>query len=385
MIDVRRIDGWRYAPPGSWNVSAVDDLLPGQSAVQGWAPVEFDGVARMPGFPLRVSSYSGDAYNYSRLAIGPSSNLADWLVDSGLAPSRLVSFYAGSRSQLHGEDGEIMFGGYDRSRLAGEWTDYPINAGLRDASDCPLQILIRDIKVNQGNGSSSLLADSRSSIPACVDPLQNNFWLTPSIFDRYMRLAGWNGSVADRVQTPTFSPSAAPLLCNVTVSIAIVMSVYVPNYEMVSQVRGPNDVGTYAVTDPSRLQLAVSTNNTARVPTLGGVFMSQLYMKIDYERGIFSLAPAVVGPRKQPRDVVTVCNANATSNVAPDTAPGSDNALGRIVGPAVAASIVGAGLIVLAIWCYRRNRKSKRRPFESESPDVTTDDESERIPYVLGH
>ena len=383
VVDISKSTGWAYAPPNQWNVSRVDPPATGQKVIQGWDTVQFENGTATPGFPLQVSTKSGDS-NYSELSIGPSSSFLDWLMASKLAPSKVVGLYYGSRSQSEGVDGELIVGGFDRSRVAGPWSNYTMSDQFLGPSVCPLQVLIRDITLNNANGSFPLLGDSRSMIPACVDPLQNLFIFTPAMFNRYMALTNWANTTGG-VPAPTYPASADGLLGDLTISLSNGFTINIPKRELVSQVRGPDAKGTFAVVDAERRQLAVSTNGAARPPTMGGVFFSQVYMLIDYENRILSLAPAVVGKQtKSPRDIETICNTSPSPS--PDSNHGPS---GNIVGPAVGAALGGSALaaaaVVAAFLIRKRSRRANSRVARgpetpAERPERTVDPPTPGLP-----
>ena len=367
VVDVTKVDGWTYAPPNQWNVSMVDPLGPDQRAIQGWAGAQFETGPATPGFPLAVSTY-GKNFNISQLSIGPSSDFLDWLVAEGLAPSKIVGLFFGSRSQLQGADGEVTIGGYDRSRVAGPWFNFTTFQGF-SPSTCPLQVQIRDILHNNTQGSSSLVADLLSGVPACLDPLGNTFALTPSIFNLYLHSINASIDTSNLTSTPLFDPSDSGLLGNLTFSFSNGLTTVIPDYELKSQVRGPNQQGTYTVTDPDHLSLAVARNGSLGMVTLGGVFLSQHYLLIDYEKNRFSLAPAVLGDSAGAPDLVTLCTAASNTTEGANAAPTASAAGGSppsVLGPALGGSLGGlAGVALLAalvLWLYRRRGRSRKVP-----------------------
>jgi hypothetical protein len=93
----------------------------------------------------------------------------------------------GSRSEENGSDGEIIFGGYDTSRVNGSFTWFPM--GIRfPGLDCPLQVLLDDVVLTDLDGSQSLMADASSKIPACLEPIQNAFTFSSAMYGKWANL-----------------------------------------------------------------------------------------------------------------------------------------------------------------------------------------------------
>ncbi|OCL13878.1 hypothetical protein AOQ84DRAFT_351779 [Glonium stellatum] len=121
----------------------------------------------------------------------------------------------------------------------------------------------------------------------------------------------------------TFPMSAEPLIGNPTVALSNGYTSVIPQYEMLSQERGVDSEGKYVVTNSRRLIAAVGTGLTdygVDVSLLGGVFLSQNYLVVDYAKNKFSLTPAVIGTvNRVSEDLRTVCE-NSINPASPTTA-----------------------------------------------------------------
>ncbi|MCJ1230812.1 hypothetical protein MMC12_007486 [Toensbergia leucococca] len=348
-FDVERSTTWQAAAPRDWNVSTVDPHEGGETVVEGWDQAEFYGTGPIPGFPLEVwSDLASD--NKSGLAFGPESSFLDWFLQAGKVPSRVFGIFFGSRSQLQGVDGNVTIGGYDKARVNGPWTNFSMQTQHLDAP-CPLQVLIKDIRLNNINGSSSLFLDSDATVAACLDPLQNGFTLTQSMYDRFINLTlqpDLSNSQA------TYPASAEPLFGNLSITLANGYETTIPHYELVSQERGTDSEGKYTVINASAITVPLSANESVTsevVPILGGIYLSLNYLLVDYENQVFSLAPAVVGPMgDQDHDIVTVCNGTSSHS------GGNGNNIGGIMG-AVFGSVIPFVLTPCVVFYLRRRRR----------------------------
>lgn len=104
-----------------------------------------------------------------------------------------------------------------------------------------------------------------------------------------------------------------------------------------------------------------------KIPFLGAPFLSVVYLAVDYEKNIFSLAPTkeVQDPNAQtPPDLVRLgCEGweNATV-ITPTPEPASK--VPAIVGGAV-GGVVGLVAMIGAVLCFMRRRKNQETPSET--------------------
>jgi hypothetical protein len=76
----------------------------------------------------------------SGLPLGTNSSFLRAAVAGGVAPSQVFGLWPGSRS-VNPQDGLLVIGGYDRSRMSSNFTQFPVGQwSLRRA--CPLQVNI---------------------------------------------------------------------------------------------------------------------------------------------------------------------------------------------------------------------------------------------------
>lgn len=336
---------------GHFNVSHTDAPPVDATVRQGTDTAEF-GNWTCPAFPFEV--WSANATNKSGIAFGPSSSVLQRILDFNAAPSRFMGLFFGSRSESLPLDGELVVGGYNGARVNGTFTNFSIaSQGLE--IPCPLQVQIKDMVLSNANGTFSLVNDNRSTIAACIDPLQNQFALSQSMYDRWARYTSHNASDSNQI----FPPGHQPYMGNLTVVLAGEYTTFIPNYELLSDERGTNAEGKYDVIS-NNVMAAVGPGlpNYGDIPILGGTFLSQNYLFVDYDHGVFGLAPVVLGPMDPGKsDIKTVC----TSGTAKGS--GGSKHVGVIVGPVV-GGVFALALIGLAVWWVLPGRKSKAGPVE---------------------
>jgi hypothetical protein len=294
--------------------------------------------------------------------LGPNSSFIQTLLDVQAAPSRLLGLFFGSTSQTRGVDGNLTIGGYDKARVGGAWTNFTTQADYLNNS-CPLQVLVKDVRLNNIHGSFSLIADSEAAVPACVDPLQNQFTFTQTMYDPFANLTAHPVNPAEaggsNFTQQTYPRENEPLIGNLTVELSNGFTTVIPHYEFVSQERGTDAEGKYAVLNTSRIMVRAGTmSDNSGGMVLGGVYLSLNYLLVDYANQMFHLAPAAIGELDdQDYEIVKVCGSASFD--------GTDNSIGPVRTKSTIGSIVGGvlgGLVAVAaglgLISYLRRRRS---------------------------
>ncbi|MCJ1353674.1 MAG: hypothetical protein MMC33_003661 [Icmadophila ericetorum] len=358
-FDLAKSPTWVAAAPGAFNVSVIDPFDPGESVIDGWDIVKFFPTSTFPGFPLEVWSSQTSA-NKSGLALGPQSSVLTFLYDVKLIPSYIFGLFYGSRSQLQGIDGNLTIGGYDAARVAGPWTNFSTTSQFLGNAACPLQVLISDIRLNNIEGSFSLLDETDSLVPACLDPLQNDFTLTESMYSNFLNVTRIPDPALSNETQITYPLSSEPLLGNLTIILWGGFEVTIPHYELVSQERGTTAEGAYDVINASALTVAISVLNEAGTtsvtgtPVLGGVYLSLVYLLVDYANEQFSLAPAVTGPLgDQNHDIIAICNSSVVVTTSTSASSSGPNTTAAIVGATMGVALL---ITMFVTFCLIRRR-----------------------------
>lgn len=105
-----------------------------------------------------------------------------------------------------------------------------------------------------------------------------------------------------------------------------------------------------------------------KLPFLGGPFLSQVYLVVDYETGVFSLAPINRGTAKASAGLVTLgCDAEPAPKPSPNLSPLEGTKKKSNLGPIIGGVVGGVVLIAIiaAIFIFRRRRR--------EDPNALTD------------
>jgi hypothetical protein len=134
------------------------------------------------------------------------------------------------------------------------------------------------------------------------------------------------------------------------------------------------------------LSAAVSSNGGVfDFPILGGVFLSQVYLRVDYARGVFGLAPANTAPITTNK-LVSNCEGKdtltpVTTSTVISSSTSSTNARltpGSIAG--ISNSVLfGILLLLFTAWYFLHHRKQKLQDDENEKPEMVV------IPPIQQH
>ncbi|KAI9858399.1 MAG: hypothetical protein M1813_007503 [Trichoglossum hirsutum] len=335
------------------NVSTIDPHAKGEAVIVGYDTVKFNEKVRVEGYPLEIWS-NLTSTNRSGLALGTGSSFLKKLLSVSAVPSRAFGIFYGSRSQSLSTDGVLTVGGLDFARVKGQgWSNHSTGTQNLDYP-CPLQVRIRDIRLNNTQGSFSLLADPQLTVPACIDPLQNAFTFTQAIYDRWANLTKHpaNGSLPGEpaFTSQTYPKDREPLIGTLTVTLDDGFETVIPHYELLSEERGTDIQGKYSVVNASRIMAAVSNDDAPSVPILGGVYLSQNYLYVDYDKGTFHLAAAELDAHGQ--NIIPVCESTAT----PSPPHRSKRLGGGAIAGIVVGVVVGVTALALGVWLFCRRR-----------------------------
>ncbi|KAK1599372.1 uncharacterized protein LY79DRAFT_596878 [Colletotrichum navitas] len=338
-----------------WNVTTVDQQPDdgGTTVLHGYDAANFtDGPAVAFGYPFEVwADY--DALNKSAVAFGPNSSTLESFLRNEVAPARSFSLDYGSTSELYPRDGQLIIGGYNEARFNASQVSTFRMWGANAPAACPLQVTIADIILTNKDGDHPL-TDPGTRVAACIDTVHNSFAFTPAIFNKFENIGNNTGNHAgsdgEAFDESNFPLDSEPLIGTLTIRLTNGYTTVIPHYELVSNVRGTDPQGKYSVLNNTRLSTTVSSgigDLGENVPVLGGVFLSQNYLHVDYDAGSFWLSPQV-GNGTLPDRITAACNGTLTGD-------GKASEFVIQVGVPVA---VGAGVFFfIGLWIWSRHRK----------------------------
>jgi len=261
-------------------------------------------------------------------------------------------------------DGAIVVGGYNSARLAGNFTEFPLQQ-LDPKNACPLQVTVADVLYSFPNKTTkSLFTDGASNrMIACIEPFQQRFTFPEAVLDVFETLTGHDRSFHSGLTYPV----AQRPLGDLTVKLDNGYTSTIPNYELVTKLRGSDEYGRYSIVNDSIVEVGIAfnvINNTNVVPILGGLFLTMNYLFVDYEMGLFKLAPATQDAQDGSSEMlIAQCKKQAKSK----------SNVGVIVG-SVIGGIAGLALIAGAIFFYIRSRRRHKEPRLPPPPSTEVND-----------
>lgn len=415
MYSLNGSDTYTSATDSNWNVTDIDPAAPGVHTIRGYDDASFGSNITIPDFPLEVWSQV-DSSNRSELPLGVSSSWLTKLEEVDAIPEKTLGLYYGSRSMNRPQDGELVIGGYNQARINGPFHNFSLGMDYHLKEPCPLQVLLTNVIVRDAKGrNTSLIPDTGNRVPACINPAENAFLFTKSMFATWAKVTHHpSNPPADGSQnfsSQTYLRDAQQYISDLIVVLDGDYEVVIPHHELISLERGNNAQGLYDVVNSSRIQAAVQTTGDGDLfdfPILGGVFLSQQYLLVDYINKRFGLAPAVVdGYVAVASQVISTCADNSTLTNIPSLASApSSRGHHRLSAGAIACLVIGiiiakALLIALIIFLYRRRQQAKNirdklaqdkstqdkfiydlSNYEKRIPQVTQQQRTESAPQV---
>lgn len=348
----------------------------GTFVIQGFDNATFvDADTHLPRLPLEVWA-NNNRPNRSALGLGRSSSLLHRLLGANLIPALPFSLDYGSRSESKYRDGQLILGGYNAARRTTSGAARFNLSAFSAPVPCPLQVLLSDVILTDHvtGVSTSLFEDPGARVAACVDPLQNVFAFTPKMFEKWQRLTGWISYDGSNYSQQTYPADREARMGTLTIKLAGAggYESVVPHWELVSHERGNDTNGVYRVLNTSRVMAAVTGGQTDYgngVPVLGGVFLTQNYLVVDYPANEFWLSPLKEGMRDGGDDIRSFCREEVTVG-----GEKGEGGVGLGVKVGVPVGVVG-GLAILGLagaWVYRQ--REKRRTAEADAADVALDE-----------
>lgn len=316
-----------------------------------------------------------EPHSKATLPLGINSTFLNHLVDSAQASSRTYGLWVGSESEESPQDGLLIVGGYDESRLKSAGTTFPM------FSDCPTCAILIAITYDVDDKSTSLFSDTSETLIVNLDPFSSDLKLPARMIQNLAsaeKAAMWN-ETSRRFELPatktpagtitvTISDTGVPLKDASKPSVATYKTT-IPASELYSRPRAYNAAGVLEVDNATVYNMAV-TNQTGSITlgTLGLPFFTQNYLVVDPDARNFQLAPAVIAPA-DPKGVDA--KIKQVCRILPITKQTSQAALlaGAIVG-AIVGTLLLLGLVLYII--HRRKQDANPRHSCGKSEAVTT-------------
>jgi hypothetical protein len=389
-------------PPSSDTVSTLTSLNPGWSGFLPGSSNPF-GTAVNATILLQgtdsvtmseIVETAGNNHTATHLGLAENSTLLEALYQAEAITSRSWGLNAGSQSQFHPRPGNLVLGGFDKASILGAFTEYKIEDAILGNRTCPLQVLIRSMSLQFGDGNTSSLVTTDQPLPACIEPYDNLFRLSGNVisnfYDFFEDVTGYSDArnpipdPADRgilnlepgLVYPYLSNSTAKFTPSMVITLENNFTVEIPAYELVrplhgialngSRVSNPNftEVQIYQLADPEEAAV------------LGKIFLSAAYLYVDYDAGTFQLAHINMDAADTP---------NIVAGDATDCSVTSDNSQSRplAIGLIVLGVVVGLLAITVAWLLWARFRDRRAAAERDHAAEAAADRKANLAPQVL--
>ena len=155
----------------------------------GTDTIQLGQSSNIPRYPIGIArngEVSGDV-----LGLGSNSTFINTLLDATLIASRTWSVFWGQAGTNQHMDGLLTLGGYDAAKTSGSnFTDNLVNplvsplAGSSAVCRTGILVDVADITLDFLNGTrSSILGPTHGTSPYCIDPSQQDIWISPNASD----------------------------------------------------------------------------------------------------------------------------------------------------------------------------------------------------------
>ncbi|KAL2136888.1 hypothetical protein VTI74DRAFT_614 [Chaetomium olivicolor] len=318
---------------------------------------------------------SGQQSTASHLGLDAGSVLLRSLKDKSLIAARSFGLNVGSQSAEFPRRGSLVLGGYDQASFASSSVaEYPISTAKLNNRHCPLQVQVEKLTLSARRSPNSTDTEDReiwgqaNPVTFCIEPYDNLFRLPNNtilqVTEFFKARTGYSGTPVPtsdyqdklaNLEPGLVYPRSAASAFNGSMRLTLKdgFTVDIPVHEMQRPLRGLDSNGQVVVdNDYTEIQI-YGKEAPGLAPVLGKTFLSQVYLYVDYDAGIFRLAPQAL----EVTTPVPVSSASCATILSP-----SDKGLIGV------GSVVGALLLCLLAYATYRFRRSKATSKESLGP-----------------
>ncbi|KAL7266801.1 hypothetical protein RUND412_010635 [Rhizina undulata] len=328
---------------------------------RGWDTVDVGG-KEIFGYPLTIINNSSFPFGSGMIGLATDSQFLQTAIAANLTPSNSWSLDYGTTGVYI--PGELVVGGYNSAKATYDsfqnFTIFP-----NKSIPCPLQVNISTITL--GNNGSSL---NSAPFTACVEVAMWTMvlpWEVQRNFDTNLRrqtnLTLWKNTW----EYSYYNTSNGIPKQDMTITLDTGFSVTIPANELYREARELVPEGGWSFI-PGSIEATMGNadfpEDVEPLPELGAPFLSQVYVVVDYETNVFSLAHTQRGSGSEGPNLVTLgCDAELdTSSDAPVTASNDNSSSGIGTGPIVGGILGGVGglaIIGVVIFFFMRRRNPR--------------------------
>jgi hypothetical protein len=276
-------------------------------------------------------------------------------------PSVSYGFTAGAsyRNGGNGVPGNMVFGGYDKSRLVtGQNVTIPMPSKQNNTLVVGVNSILYQPDPDVQQGMMSLTDPNIGGFSAIIDSTLPYLVLPDDICNKFVER--FNLGFDRSTGLYTINSTAHELNKQQNATVSFKLSAQVQDSEPHTTIVFPYNAFYLQASDP------IYTNATAYFPIrkssngyyiLGRTFLQEAYIVVDYERAKFTVAPVVFSNPLPSEDLVTIYN---STYVLPTTAPKADS--GGLAAGAIAGIVIGIVAVFLLVgggaWIYYKRRRA---------------------------
>ncbi|KAF2281134.1 acid protease [Westerdykella ornata] len=280
-------------------------------------------------------------------------------------PSRSFGYTAGAFYRNRGTPGNLVLGGYDRSRIGGGISipmvsnqNYTLLVGVQSVEYHP----DRDVDAND----FSLTSDTPAFL-AAIDSTLPYLWLPDALCDQFADK--FQLQYDDRRNMYTVNQSAINYNRQQNATVT---------FKIGANQKASNDVTTitlpYSAFDllasdpifPNRTRYFPIKKSPNGIYVLGRAFLQETYLIVDYERANFTIAPALFSdPLPQP-EIISIFSKDYKPPGSDPAASNNDSGNSSLPPGAIAGIVVGVVVLlvllgIIAFFLWKRRREAKQR------------------------
>ncbi|KAK3317024.1 hypothetical protein B0H66DRAFT_593094 [Apodospora peruviana] len=217
---------------------------------------------------------SGQEYLSSHFGLAYRSALLEDLMNSAHIGSRSWDLDVGSQGAFP-RQGSLVLGGYDTSAPNEGAVSYPLPKNPIDSSSRLLQTRIASMVLRSVGGTTDV--ELAHDLPACIEPYYRPLYLPEEIYREFMSM---HESLRELLAELHFQNKL----------VADLIAEFFACYRTGRPLHSLAPDGSTTI-DPEFTEIAIRREPTDRkIVTLGRVFLSQVYLFVDYETGKFALS-----------------------------------------------------------------------------------------------
>lgn len=292
----------------------------------------------------------------------PAPPLLEQLRNMSKIPSLSYGYAAGAKYREKSVYGSLILGGYDSTRFKPNANDFSFTFSS-DASQL-LTVAVGSMSAtNTLQGQFSFTSNTYFSV---IDSTVPELWLPLDVCKQFETAFGLTYDPSTDLYLVNDTIRSQLLSNNPTITIKLQNSqtATTTNYTNIELPYAAFDLqASYPIYDNATNYFPIRRAQNDSQYVLGRTLLQEAYLIVDYERGNFTVAPAVFSDPLPAANLVTITSHNSNSN------NNNSSSSGLSTGAIVGIAIGGAAVLALAIglfWFLRR-RRAASKPHELQA------------------